>query len=260
MLIFDPEEGELGWRGISADLPLSQRLGYGFGAVVLHGVIGAACLIGLKGQGLEMREAVAADEIAIYVETVVPPAVVEQAVAPPAPVPEIEEEVAQPEETSDVEEPPLPVKDDADMVLPRARIKMLAPEAKPTPPQKTLAPQPIQAASVQGRKASLHAHQQAKAESPRGWVKPSYPAYLRNPPPTYPKSARKRRLEGVVHLRVWVSAEGGVQDIKIATSCGHRQLDEAAVKAVRTWRFLPAKRNGVAHAGEVIVPVRFRLK
>lgn len=240
---------------MSADIPLAQRLSYGLGAVVLHGVIGAACLIGLEGQGLELREAVAADEIAIYVETIVPPTVAEtmQEELVPAPVPEREEEVSEGE--TEAEDLSLPVEQEADAVLPSARVSAVELSVKPATPHKTTVQKQAEhiplAPQVQPR---------AKIESSRGWIKPSYPAYLRNPPPAYPKSARKRRLEGVVQLRVWVSSEGRVQDVKIQTSSGHRQLDQEAVKTVRRWRFIPAKRNGVACADEVIVPVRFRLK
>lgn len=277
------EEGwyEAGIRRMSADVPLIQRLGYGLGAVGLHGLILMVCLIGLEGEGLDMRTAVAADEIAIYVETIVPAAAEEEKPAPapvPTPVPtqtpapppepsqerelepEAVEDIVQPDDTNDVEEPPLPLTEEADVVLPRARVKPVALVAKPTPPQKQLSQQPVKSAPVQVRKASLQVQQQTKAESRKGWMKPSFPAYLKNPPPRYPASARKRRLEGVVYLQVQVSAQGTVQEIKIQSSCGHHQLDREAVKTVRTWRFIPAKRNGVAQAGEVIVPVRFRLK
>lgn len=242
---------------MSADIPLSQRLIYGLGALVLHGVIGAACLIGLEGQGLELREAVATDEIAIYVETIVPPAVeetVQEEPQPePAPVPESEEEVSEVE--AEAEDLSLPVEEKAEVILPSARVQTVDLSVKPTVPQKPTVQKP-----AQHKPLAPQGQPRAQAESKRGWVKPSYPAYLRNPPPTYPKSARKRRLEGVVYLRVWVGADGRVQNIKIATSSAHRSLDQAAVKTVRTWRFIPAKRNGKACADEVIVPVRFRLK
>lgn len=251
MLISDPDRQDVGGRGMSADIPLSQRLSYGLGAVVLHGVIGAACLIGLEGHGLELRDAVAADEIAIYVETIVP-TTMEDTVREepqPAPAPESKGEEAEAEDLS------LPVEPEAEVILPSARVQTVDLSVKPTVPQK-----PTVQKQVQHTLLAPQGQPRAQAESKRGWVKPSYPAYLRNPPPTYPKSARKRRLEGVVYLRVWVGADGRVQNIKIATSSAHRSLDQAAVKTVRTWRFIPAKRNGKARADEVIVPVRFRLK
>jgi len=36
-------------------------------------------------------------------------------------------------------------------------------------------------------------------------------------------------------------------------------LDEKAVEAIRTWKFLPAKRNGIPVAVRVLVEVFFRL-
>ncbi len=80
-----------------------------------------------------------------------------------------------------------------------------------------------------------------------------------NRPPVYPREALRRRIEGTVLLRVRVSAQGNVQDLHIDRSSGHDMLDAAALKAVRGWRFHPAKIRGETSACEVVVPVRFVL-
>ncbi|MGH8475705.1 MAG: energy transducer TonB, partial [Methylococcales bacterium] len=43
-------------------------------------------------------------------------------------------------------------------------------------------------------------------------------------------------------------------------SSGHEVLDEAALNAVRRWRFVPAKRAGVAQASWATVPIEFELR
>ncbi len=84
-------------------------------------------------------------------------------------------------------------------------------------------------------------------------------AYLNNPRPVYPPIARKRGLEGVVVLRVQVSAGGAPERVAVAKSSGAAVLDEAALKAVQGWTFVPARRGDTAIAYPVDVPIRFQL-
>ena len=85
-------------------------------------------------------------------------------------------------------------------------------------------------------------------------------AYLNNPRPAYPPIARKLGLEGIVLLRVDVSAKGTPEKIVIAQSSGASMLDEAAMKAVQGWTFVPARRGETPVAHPVEVPIRFQLK
>ena len=83
---------------------------------------------------------------------------------------------------------------------------------------------------------------------------------LHNPPPKYPRAARRRGQEGRVVLSVRVSSQGSADTVTIHSSSGHGILDRAAVKAVQRWRFIPAQRNGQAVAMTVRVPVTFKLE
>jgi len=85
-------------------------------------------------------------------------------------------------------------------------------------------------------------------------------AYLNNPRPAYPAMARKLGIEGVVLLRVDVSARGTPEKIVVAQTSGASMLDEAAMKAVQGWTFVPARRGDAAIAHPVEVPIRFQLK
>lgn len=80
-----------------------------------------------------------------------------------------------------------------------------------------------------------------------------------NPPPAYPAAARRAGREGRAVLRVVVSRTGEGRDVRIAESSGTASLDEAALAAVRLWRFAPARRNGEVAEDVVLVPVSFRL-
>jgi periplasmic protein TonB len=77
--------------------------------------------------------------------------------------------------------------------------------------------------------------------------------------PRYPESARTAGIEGVSLLRFVVQADGLVGTVNVEKSAGHPDLDRAAVEAVKTWRFEPARRGKEAVAVWVTVPVRFEL-
>jgi len=85
-------------------------------------------------------------------------------------------------------------------------------------------------------------------------------AYLNNPPPPYPIVARRRGIAGVVLLRAEVSAEGRCLQAKVMKSSGFGPLDEAALEAVKKWRFAPAKRGGQSVSAWVEIPVNFKLE
>lgn len=80
-----------------------------------------------------------------------------------------------------------------------------------------------------------------------------------NAPPEYPEEARLQGWHGRVVLAVTVAPDGAVTDLRVQSSSGHALLDEAAMRAVRRWRFEPGRRGGVPVTAAAVVPVRFRL-
>lgn len=74
-----------------------------------------------------------------------------------------------------------------------------------------------------------------------------------NPPPDYPWVARRRGLEGVVAVSVEVDAAGAVTAARVLRTSRHEVLDDAALRAVRVWRF----RHG---PGTTVVEVEFALR
>lgn len=58
-------------------------------------------------------------------------------------------------------------------------------------------------------------------------------------------------------MLVEVNPDGRVADVRVHQSSGYRVLDDAALRAVRRWRFAAAQRGGVPVAAEVLAPVRF---
>jgi len=78
--------------------------------------------------------------------------------------------------------------------------------------------------------------------------------------PHYPESARRQGIEGTTLLKIYVSERGGVKDILIERSAGYQALDLAALRAVKKWRFEPAKQGNRPIAVWVVLPVHFALR
>jgi periplasmic protein TonB len=85
------------------------------------------------------------------------------------------------------------------------------------------------------------------------------PDYAYNPQPDYPMLLREQGVGGVVWLRVWVDSEGQPAEIKLSKGSGYRLLDDAALRAVKLWRFIPAKHGEQRLASWVEFPIRFKL-
>ncbi len=84
--------------------------------------------------------------------------------------------------------------------------------------------------------------------------------YLRNPAPPYPAISRRMGEEGKVILRVLVTPEGTPATVEVRTSSGSQRLDESAMRTVRQWKFVPARRGDMAEQSWVLVPVIFKLE
>src|SRR5688572_17209095 len=86
------------------------------------------------------------------------------------------------------------------------------------------------------------------AGGPRGGTPPvsagTEPVLTYQVEPQYTDQARQARLQGAVRLQAIVRSNGTVDSVQVLQGLG-MGLDEAAVAAVRQWRFRPATRNGV---------------
>lgn len=82
---------------------------------------------------------------------------------------------------------------------------------------------------------------------------------VNNPRPAYPSMSRRLREQGTVVLEVLILADGSVGDVKISQSSGFKRLDDTAVKAVRKWRYAPARRGDEAIDYWYLQPLEFAL-
>jgi TonB family protein len=75
--------------------------------------------------------------------------------------------------------------------------------------------------------------------------------------PVYPESARKRGVEGWVELAFTVMPNGTVEDVEVRNASPADVFDDAAVRAIRGWRFKPVERNGERISQRAMVRLRF---
>jgi len=79
------------------------------------------------------------------------------------------------------------------------------------------------------------------------------------PQPQYTEIARKARLQGVVIVQAIIDKQGSVTNVKVLKGLG-MGLDQAAVDAIKKWKFEPATLNGKPVAVYYNLTVNFRLQ
>ncbi|MBY7729505.1 energy transducer TonB [Vibrio splendidus] len=132
------------------------------------------------------------------------------------------------------------------------------PKSKPTPQPEKLADKKVDKNLDESAKQPQEVNQGVSNQEPVLVTKPSFSA----PPipPTYPRQARRRGIEGVATYEVWLDAEGKQIKQALVNSSGVLILDNAALDAIKKWKFSPHTVNGRAIAHRVQLPVRFRLE
>ena len=85
------------------------------------------------------------------------------------------------------------------------------------------------------------------------------PVVARNP--EYTAEARRAKVQGTVRVRCIVRPDGLCVDASVVRSLDHTfGLDDAAVRVLREWRFLPALREGKPVPTRIDFEIRFRLR
>ncbi|TCN78673.1 outer membrane transport energization protein TonB [Vibrio crassostreae] len=166
---------------------------------------------------------------------------------------------------------PEPVKETVSQVEP----KTVEPkQAKPTPKKKAITNKPqlkkvekkvvekkvekkVDKNLAESANQPQEVNQGVSNQEPVLVTKPSFSA--RPTPPNYPRQARRRGVEGVATYEIWLDAEGKQIKQALVNSSGALMLDNAALDAIKQWKFSPHTVNGRAIAHRVQIPVRFRL-
>lgn len=132
------------------------------------------------------------------------------------------------------------------VIVPVAAPVQVATVSAPTPTPQTAVPTPAAAAPV---------------AAPAAITPPdAFAGNLDNPAPRYPVESRRRREEGTVRLRVSVGVDGRVSEIGVVRSSGFERLDDAALDAVRKWRFRPGMQAGVPVEAVGFLSIPFKLQ
>jgi protein TonB len=233
-----------------ADLEHDDRISpptYKFLIALLFSAISHAVAMTLINPDLTPQPATAPLQLAIQL-TPVP----KTGANTPAPIPDAQA----PKATEQVPEP-VPATE------PKPVIKRVRQPQPPRPhPQVTPAPSLPQTPPAASERLTVAASSRLTAipESVPSMTVLRKVEYLYNPPPDYPPRARRLGLEGEVLIRIRVLPNGEPDELVLAQSSGYALLDQAAMKAVHTWRFRPARRGDEWIASWVEIPVRFRLE
>jgi len=80
---------------------------------------------------------------------------------------------------------------------------------------------------------------------------------ISQPRPTYPPLAKQARIQGVVELNAVIGKDGTVQNLSVVK--GHPLLVNAALEAVKQWRYKPTLLNGEPVEVQTTIDVNFTL-
>lgn len=130
----------------------------------------------------------------------------------------------------------------------------------------TAAPVPTMAPQIQVAPAPASAPIAAPAPAPAAPPAPAVVATLdlaekliSMRKPIYPVREKQAHVQGIVQLLVTVATSGRVQDISVSKSSGSSALDQAALDAVRHWRWSPPMANGQPVVARGVIPITFNL-
>ncbi|QKO23861.1 TonB family protein [Rhodoferax sp. BAB1] len=185
------------------------------------------------------------------VEIIIPGEILSEFISQPAPpAPQPQTPVA-----------PKPLKQEARPELKVAPTPPLpTPSPEPAPVMAPAAPVPAPAAPEAIAATTVAPAPAAPPAPARIELPSSDAAYLNNPKPAYPALSRRLGEQGKVVVRVLIGVDGTAQQAEIRSSSGYGRLDQAALATVRSWRYVPGKRNGMAEAMWFNVPINFVLE
>ena len=80
---------------------------------------------------------------------------------------------------------------------------------------------------------------------------------LRKVDPQYPEEAKRNHVQGEVVLQATIDRDGNIASLTVAS--GTPILAQAALEAVRQWKYRPYKLNGDPVAVQTTIKIRFQL-
>jgi len=108
------------------------------------------------------------------------------------------------------------------------------------------------ASAVQGEKAKGSTEVAGKSDDTK-------PEIIEKVSPKYPEEAKKEGVTGKVIVEALLGTDGRVMEAKVVNDADSR-LAQAAVDAVKQWKFKPAEKNGKPVKVKTTVTLNFQLK
>lgn len=90
---------------------------------------------------------------------------------------------------------------------------------------------------------------------PPGFVGPRDDPASPHDQPSYPEHATQCQESGTAKLQLTIEADGRVSETAIVQSTGFADLDAAVVIKARSWRYLPATKDGVPTAVRISLTI-----
>lgn len=142
--------------------------------------------------------------------------------------------------------------------VPKPPVERTETPPEKTPPEQITEQRPKRSTTKTATVAPVESVESAASVAVDGsqFDEPPQPS-VDNLKPPYPPDARTRRLQGVVLLKLRITADGVVEDAVVAESSGVPSFDDSARRTALTWRFTPARLLGMNVAVVVAKPVRF---
>ena len=220
---------------------ISLRSGASISAtVLLHVILASLFMLGLMEHSITPPDA--PPVLVEFMQSQPTPKTIEQPVAKPIPVPPRPQPVAAPVPSPQPQPSPSKVSAPTEVAQAAPVAPVSAPTAPTTPAPPSPAPVPV-----------VTAPSRTDVSIPA-----SYSAS--NQKPIYPNMSKRLGEQGTVVLRVLVKADGNAGEVEVKSSSSYPRLDQAAIDAVKTWRFNPAKIDGKAIDEWYQVPIPFKLQ
>ena len=220
---------------------ISLRSGASISAtVLLHVILASLFMLGLMEHTITPPDA--PPVLVEFMQSQPTPKTIEQPVAKPIPVPPRPQPVAAPVPSPQPQPSPSKVSAPTEVAQAAPVAPVSAPTAPTTPAPPSPAPAPV-----------VTAPSRTDVSIPA-----SYSAS--NQKPIYPNMSKRLGEQGTVVLRVLVKADGNAGEVEVKSSSSYPRLDQAAIDAVKTWRFNPAKIDGKAIDEWYQVPIPFKLQ
>ena len=229
---------------------ISLRSGASISAtVLLHVILAFLFMLGLMEHTITPPEA--PPVLVELMQSQPTPKTIEQPVAKPIPVAPRPQPVAAPAPTPQ----PQPSPSKASTPTEVAQAVPVAPVSAPTAPTP---PAPTRVEAPPAPPSPAPAPVVTAPSKTDVSIPASYSAS--NQKPIYPNMSKRLGEQGTVVLRVLVKADGSAGEVEVKSSSNYPRLDQAAIDAVKTWRFNPAKIDGKATDEWYQVPIPFKLQ